>query len=257
MKFKTLIASVAFFALGTAVAGAADLPVRPAPPLPPPVPVLNWTGFYIGVNLGGAWAQNNWTDTVLLTNFNNSHNTAFLAGGQIGANYQIGNFVIGGEWDADWASTHTGNGVVIPNVGTIAITDNNRWISTLAARFGYAFDNLLFYGKAGGGWVGNNGLSVTNFATSVNLGCTTLTGFSNCNNNTTGGWLVGAGLEWAFAPHWSLKFEYDYLGLGNRTFTVPLTAPLLPGDTFTSTNRNVQMVKIGVNYLWNWGYNRY
>ena len=118
MKFKTLIASVAFFALGTAVAGAADLPVRPAP-LPPPVPVLNWTGFYIGVNVGGAWAQNNWTDTVLLTNFNNSNNTAFLAGGQIGANYQIGNFVIGGEWDVDWASTHTGNGVVIPNVGPL------------------------------------------------------------------------------------------------------------------------------------------
>ena len=255
MKFKTLIASVALIALGTAVAGAADLPERA--PLPPPVPVLNWTGFYIGVNLGGAFAQRNWTDTVLLTNFNNNQNTAFLAGGQIGANYQIGNFVIGGEWDADWASTHTGNGVVIPNVGTIAITDNNRWVSTLAARFGYAFDQLLFYGKAGGGWVGNNGLSITNFATSVTLSCTTLTGFTNCNNTTTGGWLVGAGAEWAFAPHWSLKFEYDYLGLGNRTFTVPVTAPLLAGDTFTSNNRNVQMVKIGVNYLWNWGYNRY
>jgi outer membrane immunogenic protein len=256
MKIKTLIASVALIALGTAVAGAADLPERA--PLPPPVPVLNWTGFYIGVNLGGAFAQRNWTDSVLLTNFNNGdNNTAFLAGGQIGANYQIGNFVIGGEWDADWASTHTGNGVVIPNVGTIAITDNNRWVSTLAARFGYAFDQLLFYGKAGGGWVGNNGLSITNFATSVTLSCTTLTGFTNCNNTTTGGWLVGAGAEWAFAPHWSLKFEYDYLGLGNRTFTVPVTAPLLAGDTFTSNNRNVQMVKVGVNYLINWGYNRY
>jgi len=45
--------------------------------------------------------------------------------------------------------------------------------------------------------------------------------------------------------------------LGNRTFTVPVTAPLLAGDTFTSNNRNFQMVKIGVNYLWSWGYNRY
>lgn len=59
------------------------------------------------------------------------------------------------------------------------------------------------------------------------------------------------------APHWSLKFEYDYLGLGNRTFVIPATAPLLAGDTFTSNNRNVQMVKVGINYLFNWGYNRY
>ena len=121
----------------------------------------------------------------------------------------------------------------------------------MAVRFGYAFDQLLFYGKAGGGWVGNNGLSVTNLTTGVTLGCATLTNFTNCNNSA-GGWLVGAGAEWAFAPHWSLKFEYDYLGLGNRTFTVPVTAPLLAGDTFTSNNRNVQMVKVGVNYLWNW-----
>ena len=59
------------------------------------------------------------------------------------------------------------------------------------------------------------------------------------------------------APHWSLKFEYDYLGLGNRTFVIPATAPLLAGDTFTSNNRNVQMVKVGINYLFNWGDNRY
>ena len=69
-------------------------------------------------------------------------------GGQMGGNYQIGNFVIGGEWDADWTSSHTGNGVVIPSVGTIAVTDNNRWITTVAARFGYAVDQWLFYGSA-------------------------------------------------------------------------------------------------------------
>jgi len=51
-----------------------------------------------------------------------------------------------------------------------------------------------------------------------------------------------------------VKLEYDYLGLGNRTFVVLATAPFLVGDTFTSNNnRNVQMVKVGVNYLFNWG----
>jgi outer membrane immunogenic protein len=235
-----------------APAVAADLAVKAAPP--PPPPVFSWTGFYIGANIGGAWAHNNWTDTLFLTNFNNNNNGRFIGGGQIGGNYQIGSFVIGGEWDFDWAgnnnNNNNNNGVIIPGVGTFLVTNNNRWITTVAARFGYAVDHWLLYGKAGGGWVGNNNLTVTNVTTGVSLTCGN---FTNCGNNNTGGWLVGAGAEWAFAPNWSVKFEYDYLGLGNRTFVIPATSPFLAGDTFTSNNRNVQMVKVGVNYLFNWG----
>jgi outer membrane immunogenic protein len=255
MKFKTLIASAAFAVLGTAVAGAADMPVRPAP-LPPPVTVLNWTGFYFGANIGGAWSNSNWTDTRFGTSFNNGNSGAVMGGGQVGANYQVGQFVIGGEWDFDWAGDHNGPGVLIPGVGTIQVSNNNRWITTVAARFGYSVGQWLFYGKAGGGWVGNNNLKVTDVTTGVTLTCGTFTNFTNCGNNT-GGWLVGAGAEWAFAPHWSVKLEYDYLGLGNRTFVIPATAAFLPNDTFTSNNRNVQTVKVGVNYLFNWGYDRY
>ena len=237
--------------LSPLAAHAADLPVRA--PLPPPVPVFSWTGFYIGANIGGAWAHTNWTDTLFLTNFNNGNNSVFIGGGQIGGNYQIGNFVIGGEWDFDWAGNNNGgNGVVIPGVGNIVVTNNNRWITTVAARFGYAIDHWLLYGKVGGGWVGNNNLTVSNVTTGVSLTCGTFTNLTNCGNNT-GGWLVGGGAEWAFAPQWSAKFEYDYLGLGNRTFVIPVTAPLLAGDTFSTNIRNVQMVKVGVNYLFNWG----
>jgi outer membrane immunogenic protein len=231
-----------------APAVAADLAVKAAPP--PPPPVFSWTGFYIGANIGGAWAHNNWTDTLFLTNFNNNNNGRFIGGGQIGGNYQIGSFVIGGEWDFDWAGNNNGGtGVVIPGVGTIVVTNNNRWITTVAARFGLAVDHWLFYGKAGGGWVGNNNLTVTNVTTGVSLTCGN---FANCGNNT-GGWLVGAGFEYAFTNNWTVKAEYDYLGLGNRTLLIPATAPLLAGDTFTSNNRNIQMVKVGVNYLFNWG----
>ena len=249
MKFETLIASVAFTVLGTAVAGAADLPVK-APP--PPPPVFSWTGFYIGANIGGAWARNNWTDTLFLTNFNNDgNNGVFIGGGQIGGNYQIGSFVIGGEWDFDWAGNNnrTTTGVVLPGVGTIVVTNNNRWITTVAARFGWALDHFLVYGKAGGGWVGNNNLTVTDVTTGVSLTCGN---FTNCGNNN-GGWLVGFGAEYAFAPNWTVKFEYDYLGLGNRTFVIPATAPFPAGDTFTSNNRSISIVKVGVNYLFNWG----
>ena len=73
--------------------------------------------------------------TILLTNFNNGgNNGAFIGGGQIGANYQIGQFVVGGEWDGDWAANNNNSAAIgIPGVGAIAVTSNNRWITTVAA----------------------------------------------------------------------------------------------------------------------------
>ena len=237
--------------LSPLAAHSADLAVKAAPP-PMMMPVFSWTGFYIGANIGGAWANNNWNDTLFRTNFNNGNNNGtFIGGGQVGANYQIGSFVIGGEWDFDWAgnSNNNGTGVIIPGVGNIVVTNNNRWITTVAARFGFAVDHWLFYGKAGGGWVGNNNLTVTNVTTGVSLTCGN---FTNCGNNN-GGWLLGGGVEYAFTNNWTVKVEYDYLGLGNRTLLIPATAPFLAGDSFISNNRNIQMVKVGVNYLFNWG----
>jgi outer membrane immunogenic protein len=246
-RLLTCLASAAML-LSPFAAHSADLAVK-APP-PPPVPVFSWTGFYVGANIGGAWVRNDWTDTRFLTNFNNNNNGVLIGGGQMGANYQIGNFVIGAEWDFDWAGNNNRTGVVIPGVGNIVVTNNNRWITTMAARFGFAVDHWLIYGKAGGGWVGDDNLTVTNVTTGVSLTCST---FPNCGNTSNGGWLVGAGFEYAFTNNWTVKLEYDYLGLQNRTFVIPVAAPLLAGDTLTSNNRNVQEVKVGVNYLFNWG----
>ena len=244
---KVVIAAALALSIA-APAFAADMPMKAAPPMAPPLPIFSWTGFYIGGNIGGAWSNNRWNDTLFVTNFNNGNNGAFIGGGQIGGNYQIGQFVIGAEWDFDWAANHNNSaGVFIPGTGnTFAVTANNRWISTVAARFGWAVNNWMFYGKAGGGWVGSNNLTVTNLTTGVSLTCGSF--LNSCGNNN-GGWLLGAGFEYAFTNHWTVKAEYDYLGLGNRTFVVPAGAPFLGGDTFTSNNRNVQMVKIGVNYL--------
>jgi len=243
---KVVIAAA--LALGIAApAFAADMPMKAAP-MAPPLPIFSWTGFYIGGNIGGAWSNDRWNDTLFVTNFNNGNNGAFIGGGQIGGNYQIGQFVIGAEWDFDWAANHNNSaGVFIPGTGnTFAVTANNRWISTVAARFGWAVNHWMFYGKAGGGWVGSNNLTVTNLTTGASLTCGSF--LTSCGNNN-GGWLLGAGFEYAFTNNWTVKAEYDYLGLGNRTFVVPAGAPFLAGDTFTSNNRNVQMVKIGVNYL--------
>jgi outer membrane immunogenic protein len=116
----------------------------------------------------------------------------------------------------------------------------------LAARFGVTNDTWLFYGKAGGGWVGYDNLTVT--VTGVSI-----TGF---NNRTSSGWAAGAGIEWALAPNWSVKIEYDYIGLNSQTFTAP-AGTFLAGDTFTTSNPNVQMVKVGANYLFNYGVGGY
>src|SRR5262245_3628339 len=117
-------------------ANAAEVPpyARPVIYLPPP---FTWTGFYIGPNLGGAWSQRNLTDTLLglsLSNINDKG--AFIGGGQLGFNYQFGNFVLGIEADFDGVATTNspGTGVVGPAFGTIQVTNNNRWIRKSAYR---------------------------------------------------------------------------------------------------------------------------
>jgi outer membrane immunogenic protein len=246
---KILIASVALAALSAGSASAADLPVRPAPAAAPvyaPI-IFSWTGFYIGGNIGGAWDRGSVNDTLFGLSFSNSSNNGvFIGGGQVGANYQMGSFVLGVEGDFDWAANNnnTGTGIVTP-AGVLAVTSNDRWVTTLAARFGYAYDRVLFYGKAGGGWVGNNGFTVTNTTTGAAL--------TGTNNNSNTGWLVGGGIEWAFAYNWSAKIEYDYLGLSGQNFTTPVG--FLPGgvvDTFSTSNHNIQMIKLGVNYRFGW-----
>jgi outer membrane immunogenic protein len=125
------------------------------------------------------------------------------------------------------------------------VTSNDRFITTLAARFGLAYGPWLLYGKAGGGWVSHNDFTISNVTTG-----TSITGF---NDGTASGWLAGAGIEYAFANNWTAKIEYDFLGLGSRTFIVPAGFPVLAGDTFTTGNRNIQMLKVGLNYLFSWG----
>ena len=225
----------------SAAANAADLPA--APPVPAYVP-FSWTGFYLGGNV--AWAPDAGTNTLLGQSFTATSNGRFIAGGQAGFNYQIGGFVVGVEGDGDWVAQNNtdSNGVALP-LSALQAASNATWIATVAARFGLAVDRALFYGKAGGGWVGNS-FTLTNTATGANV--------TGPNGNTLSGWLAGAGIEWAFASNWTVKLEYDYLGLGSsNSFTVPATAPLLAGDTFsTGSNRNLQMAKVGINYLFNW-----
>ncbi len=193
-------------------------------PLPPP-PVFNWTGFYIGGNLGGGWASGTLSDSFTGASISASK-SGFIGGGQLGGNYQIGAFVLGAEWDFDWTSLN-GSG----SAAGVSLSANTNWVTTLAGRFGVAVNNWLIYGKAGGGWV-NNSATLT------------AAGGSITGSNTNAGWLAGGGVEYGLTPNWTIKAEYDYLGLNAWTLNPTFIAV---GDRF-SVNRQINMFTVGFNY---------
>jgi outer membrane immunogenic protein len=245
MRFSLkLLAAGSVFLATTQFVAAADLG-RPPPPapayVPPPAPVFSWTGFYIGGNLGAAWTQVHVTDS-LGNSWSNAQQGVFAGGGQVGANYQMNWFVIGVEADFDWlANNHNSSNAVSTPLGALQLSANDRWLTTLAARFGVAANNWLFYGKAGGGWVGIGNPTLTNVTTGGSI--------SVSNSNSTTGWLAGAGVEWAFAPNWTAKLEYDFLGLNDSNFTVAAGTPIIGGDVITTHDVHVQTLTVGINYL--------
>jgi outer membrane immunogenic protein len=249
----TLLAAAVVALTASQVASAADLAAkRRAPPpapayVPPPPPPFSWTGFYIGGNVGAAWTHGDVADNFGFINSGNSQHAVFAGGGQVGANYQWNWLVVGVEADFDWLANNnnSSNSFVGPGGHAFQLSFNDRWITTVAGRVGVAFptfNNWLFYGKAGGGWVGVNNPTLTDVTNGNSIS------FSNSNSNS--GLLVGGGVEWAFAPNWTAKLEYDKLFLDNTTFTV--AGGFLNGDSITVFHRNVQTVTVGVNYLFNW-----
>src|SRR5687768_13115337 len=99
--YRVLLATIALVAT-IATAGAADLPGRYRQPPPQQAqifaPMYNWTGFYVGINGGGAWGESSWTST---GNFDVSGG---LFGATIGYNWQQGPWVFGLEGDLDWSN---------------------------------------------------------------------------------------------------------------------------------------------------------
>ena len=238
---RILIASALALAAG-GQALAADLP--PPPPAPatyiPVAPPYNWTGFYIGGNLGAGFSNGSFSDTLGST-FTNSTNTTFLGGGQVGVNYEFwGGLVIGAEAMFDWAPNQNNNITATNGVNTATAQINNRWLTTATGKLGYAWDRVLVYGKGGGAWVGQN---------SSSLAINGVPSSFSSSSSTNWGWTAGLGVEWAFWGNWSARAEYDYIGLNNQSFTVSAMAPgAFAGDVISANSRSINMFTAGVNY---------
>ena len=260
---RRLVFALALSASVGSGAVAADVPtVAPVPPpvyspvyLPAPPLIYNWTGFYIGGNLGAGWNGGNFSDT-LGNSFTPNMSAQFLGGGQVGLNYQFNNGVlVGVEADFDWlANTSNSNTIALvtgPNPSTASLTSNNRWLTTFTGRFGWAWDRVLLYGKGGGAWVGSNNPTLAINGAPVAI--------LTSNSNSNWGWTAGLGAEWAFWGNWSARIEYDFVGLNNQSFIIPTQVGNTPGfipagDQFNGNNRNIQMVNVGVNYkFWQFG----
>jgi len=161
--------------------------------------------LYVGGNIGGAWSNSTLTDSNTGTS-RNPGGAGFIGDLQMGYNLQAGNFLYGIEGDFDWTSFSGASGPISTPLGVIQASGTKDWITTISARLGITSNRWLVCSKFGGGWVQSNAaLNVVN-------GGTVWSG-----SGTSGGWLVGAGIEYAFASNWTSKLEYDYLGLSNAT----------------------------------------
>jgi outer membrane immunogenic protein len=240
---RILLVAGGLLALATAASGA-DV-YTPAPAVAPPL--FNWSGFYVGGNIGGSWENFNVTDNLTGASFSSNTRSAFTGGVQVGFNYQVSPFVVlGVDGLADGISNNnnSGAGVIIPGIGLVTDSLEPAWVATLAGRIGFTgpgFDRWLFYAKAGGGWVQLN---------------ETLAGPFNsiAGSRTASGWMAGAGIEWAFAPNFTARLDYQYIGLENTALASGLVPPsgFVVPDTFTTRNANLQTLTVGVNYLFNW-----
>ena len=230
---KILLGAVACVAFA-APAFAADLPARTytkAPVYKAPEVLYNWTGFYLGGHIGGAFPGS--------SSLENS-DARFLGGVQGGADYQFAgsNWVIGAEAQYSWLTGNSGGGVTFPG-STVIASANTDQIGSVTGRLGYAFGPTLLYAKGGYAWRDNDNIGVT--VAGVPAAFTV-------DHDHRDGYTVGAGIEYMFTPNWSIKGEYQYYNFGNTTF---LTGPApVVGSRFHDDEHTV---KLGINYRFGWG----
>jgi outer membrane immunogenic protein len=151
MKSLLIAAVLAASSAGSAL--AADMAVKA--PLVPPAPIFSWTGFYIGLEGGGAWADTRHTNALNGGTSGTIGISGGLVGGTYGYNWQQGSVVFGFEGDLSWSgikSTFFDNGnptLFCPAAFNVPCMTNLRWFGTDRARIGYAWDHLLIFGTAG------------------------------------------------------------------------------------------------------------
>jgi outer membrane immunogenic protein len=287
MLRRILLASAGAMTLAGA-ALAADFPTRAPPPiyLPPP-PVFTWTGFYAGLNAGYTFGGTNSVDVetapgvailstppiasavaASATDVLSLHNSGFIGGGQIGYNLQFAtSWLVGIEGDIQGTGARNPASAIgiVPIFGippsiaqaqsNISVNSAVDYLGTVRGRLGFLVTPaLLIYGDGGFAYGRvHEGVDIASNLPPAGFG--TFPAFGSFSNTRTG-WTAGGGLEWMFSPAWSVKAEYLYYDLGRVTFGVGgLTtagAPFFTDLPVASTRFNGHIVRVGLNYHFNW-----
>ena len=255
-------------------AHAADMAVK-APPIAP-VAAISWTGIYVGGNVGGGWADTYWGSNYnaicspgfLLPTCDVSERTnSFLGGGQVGARWQTGRFVIGVEGSADFARFHANSGNPFDPPTSVLTRDTKlTGIYTVTGQAGFAWERSLFYAKAG--WAGSSLEQTINLNSLAGFG----TRFAGTGSRMANGWTAGTGWEYRVAsmPNLSFGVEYDYIhlsagdttgcytgGAGANGFDCVPPVPTPPGFVssplrFSNFHADINQVLFRANYTFNW-----
>ena len=246
---KILSVAAIFVGLATA-ASAADFPVMPAKvALPAPV-IFSWTGCYIGAVGGWNHGQSEQISRAAQLGFDGLPITGTfalnggIAGGTVGCNVQLSNFVIGAENDLSWTNKRGTVNDLPPFLAGTTSSTRERWIDTFRGRFGYAIDRFMVYGTAGVAFAG----------TEVVVSNPAVFGTVTSSMDRTG-WVAGLGGEWAFwTAGWvdlTLKVEYLHAGFESKQYFNP---PIFAGGvliTTRDTKLSDDMFRVGINAKFN------
>jgi len=250
-----LAATVAFAGLSTAAA-AADMPLK----APPPPPVYQWTGCYIGINGGAGASSSNFsanvgpgtyltaTDpaTVSTDGSGSANQTKLVGGGQLGCNWQTNTIVFGIEGDFDYFhsdsnfynNTNTLADGVTTFVAGQSLTTN--YLATVRPRIGIAADRNFAYITGGVAFTqANYTVSYADAAGGA--------GSASTSKYLTG-WVVGAGWEYAFVDHWMLRFEYLFSSFPGTSASGTIVGPGGTNPLSGSGDLVIQVARAGMNY---------
>jgi outer membrane immunogenic protein len=235
---KLLLGAIGLVALsGSGM--AADLGARPYKAAAPYIaPIYDWTGFYIGANGGWGESRNCWGIVPVagaIIPDGCIDRSGGLLGGQLGYRWQAGQFVFGLEAQGDWADLHSSHVSILNPLFTTGVRVDG--IGLFTGQIGYAWNAALLYLK-GGAAVTSSRFDITTTLGGVNVASASATRW---------GAAVGAGIEYGFAPNWSVGFEYDHLFMGDSNNSFSVVNPLLAG-AINRISQDVDMATIRINY---------
>lgn len=219
-----LAACVAVLALAQpSLAADMSRPIYKAPAAPYYVAPFSWTGFYVGINGGYGWGKADVSNAAGSFTTDNQH--GWLVGGTLGYNLQTGVWVWGLEGDLDYAFLK-GNATNTATCGAGTCEVKDTWFATARGRIGYAAGRFMPFITGGAAFAG--------------LKVQPSTGASSSDTST--GWTVGGGLEYAFLNSWSAKAEYLYADLGKSTCDASVCG------LSTDIKPKINIVRVGLNY---------